>query len=122
QASKSEVAIGHDVTLVNRVADGPSGTTKVQDLGQFTIDRHLVNSVAVRVGGSFSILPRELLVQAGGFFETRGVDIAYADIDTFAFQRIGTGLGAVLRVGQFDFKVGYSHIFSETIDLAPPPH
>lgn len=122
QASTSDISIGHDVTLVTRSADGPPGTTTVKDLGQFSIDRHLQNSVAIRAGGSFSLLPREVLLQAGGFFETRGVDAAYADIDTFAFQRIGTGLGAVFRVGHFDFKVGYSHIFSETIDLAPPPH
>jgi len=122
QASKSDISIGHDVTLVTRNADGTGGTRTVPDLGQFTIDRHLQNSVAIRAGGSFSLIPREVLLQAGGFFETRGVDAAYADIDTFAFQRIGTGLGAVFRIGHFDFKVGYSHIFSETIDLAPPPH
>lgn len=122
QASKSDISIGHDVTLVTRNADGTSGSNTARDLGQFTIDRHLKDSVAIRVGGSFAILPRELMVQAGGFFETRGIDAAYADIDTFAFQRVGTGVGAILRVGEFDFKVGYAHIFSETLDLAPPPH
>jgi hypothetical protein len=61
-------------------------------------------------------------VHAGGFYESRGVDPAYADIDSFAFQRIGLGLGVVLRVGAFDLQGGYGHIFSETLDVAPPPH
>lgn len=122
RASKSDVEVGHPVSVTNKLADGTENKTDVQNLGSFTIDRHLKDSVAVRLGGSFAIIPRELQVQAGAFYETRGVDIAYADIDTFAFQRIGTGFGAVLRVGQFDFKAGYMHIFSETIDLAPPPH
>jgi hypothetical protein len=122
RAGRSDVDVGHPVSVTNKLADGTENKTDVQSLGQFTLDRHLKDSMAVRLGGSFAIIPRELQVQAGAFYETRGVDIAYADIDTFAFRRIGTGFGAVLRVGNFDFKAGYMHIFSETVDLAPPPH
>jgi hypothetical protein len=121
RASRSDVDVGHAVTVSNSV-NGKLSPSDVQNIGQLTIDRHLEDSIAIRLGGSFSIVPRELQVQAGAFYETRGIDIAYADIDTFAFRRLGLGLGGVLRVGQFDFKIGYSHIFSETIELAPPPH
>jgi hypothetical protein len=61
-------------------------------------------------------------VTCGGFYESRGVHTEYADIDSFAFQRIGLGLGLVVRLGSFDLQGGYGHIFSETLDLAPPPH
>jgi hypothetical protein len=76
----------------------------------------------VRLGGSYSVLPRKLAVHAGGFFESRGVDPAHADINAFAFQRVGVGLGVVIRVGRFDLQGSYGHIFSETLDVAPPPH
>jgi long-subunit fatty acid transport protein len=121
RASHTDVEVGHPVSVTNRQANGVEDTTPVENIGQFTLDRHLKDSMAVRLGGSFSVVPRELQVQAGAFYETRGVEIDYADIDTFAFRRIGTGVGAVLRVGQWDFKAGYMHIFSETIDLTTPP-
>lgn len=124
RASTASVEAGEDVRLTNRNADGTSNVTVVSkdDLARFYVDRHLVDSVALRIGGSYSVVPRVLAVMAGTFYETRGVEIAYADVDSFAFRRIGVSTGAVLRSGSFDMRVGFAHIFSETVDLAPPPH
>jgi hypothetical protein len=61
-------------------------------------------------------------VSAGAFFETRGVDASFANIDTFAFARFGFGLGLQIRFGSIDLSAAYAHIFSETLDVAPPPH
>jgi hypothetical protein len=123
RASFSSVTVGQDATVTTKSASGGTGSTTVplSDLSAYNIDRHLTDSVAVRLGGSYSVLPRKLTINAGGFFETRGVQAEYADIATFAFQRVGFGTGLVLRVGAFDFMAAYGHIFSETIDLAPPP-
>ena len=76
----------------------------------------------MRLGGSYALLPRELALHAGGFYESRGVQPAFADVDTFAFARVGLGLGVVYRFGRWDLRAGYAHIFSETMDVAPPPH
>ncbi|MET0592505.1 MAG: hypothetical protein ABW133_07390, partial [Polyangiaceae bacterium] len=124
RASDTSASIGQDVTVVTRTAGGTAGsnTVPLKDLTALNIDRHLTDSVSARLGGSYSVLPRKLAVHAGGFYESRGVDPAYADIDSFAFQRIGVGLGAVLRLGTFDLQGGYGHIFSETLEVAPPPH
>ncbi len=93
-----------------------------QDFTQLNIDRHLADSVAVRLGGSYSLVPTQFAVNAGGFFETRGVDPDYASVDTFAFQRIGAGVGIVWRVGEFDLLASYAHIFQEQLEVAPPAH
>jgi hypothetical protein len=124
RTGKASVKAGQDVTVVARNADGTGGMTVVprEDLGTFELDRHLLDSFTVRLGGSYAVLPRVAQAQAGVFYESRGVDPAYADVDNFAFQRLGLGVGFVLRLGDFDLTVGYSHIFSETLEVAPPPH
>jgi hypothetical protein len=124
RASRASAAAGEDVVLISRSADGTTTRTGVslEDLSQIDVDRHLKDSIAVRLGGSYAVVPRTAAVQAGVFYETRGVDLAYADIDTFAFQRVGFGIGAILRLGDVDLRVGYGHIASETVELAPPPH
>jgi hypothetical protein len=124
RASQTSASIGEDVTVVTRTAGGAAGsnTVPLKDLSAFNVDHHLKDSVTARLGGSYAVLPRKLVAHAGGFFESRGVDPAYADIDSFSFQRIGFGLGLVLRAGSFDLQAGYGHIFSETLNIAPPPH
>jgi hypothetical protein len=116
------VDVGHDVSVTTRDASGGVGTSTAKDLSALSLDRHLQDVYTVRFGGSVSVLPRKLMLNAGGFYESRGVDPAYADIDTFAFRRIGTGIGAVVRLGSFDLAMGYGHVFSETLNVAPPPH
>lgn len=111
--------------IASRRADGePLAALEVleEDFTQLEIDRHMQDAIAVRLGGSYSLVPRRFAVSAGAFFETRGVDPDYASIDTFAFQRVGTGVGVVLRVGDFDLMASYAHIFQEELDVAPPAH
>jgi hypothetical protein len=93
-----------------------------EDFTQLDIDRHLEDAIAVRVGGSYSLVPKAFALNAGAFLETRGVDPDYASIDTFGFQRIGTGVGVVWRIGEFDLMASYAHIFQEDLDVAPPGH
>jgi hypothetical protein len=124
RASQSSASIGQDVTVVTRTAGGNAGsnTVPLRDLTAFNIDHHFKNSVSLRAGGSYSVLPRRLAVHGGAFYESRGVEPEYADIDSFAFQRIGVGLGVVFRTGSFDLQGGFGHIFSETLNVVPPPH
>lgn len=123
--SSSSVRATGDLTLVNRTAGGTgidTTTVKAKDLSDIKIGRHLKNSLDLRLGGSYSVLPRVLSVEAGAFYETRGIDIAYAGIDSFAFARVGLGAGLMWRIGDFDLLAAYNHIFEERIELAPPQH
>jgi hypothetical protein len=124
RTGRASLKADRDVTVVTRNVDGTGGTTVVprEDLGTFEVDRHLLDSFVVRLGGSYAVLPRRLMAQAGAFYESRGVEPAYAEIDSFAFRRLGLGLGFVLRLGDFDVTAAYAHVFSESLEIAPPPH
>jgi hypothetical protein len=121
-AGDNAVQSGDDVIIVSRVAGGGSSSPAQEALPEITFDRHQLDSVAVRLGGSFSVVPRSFAVHGGGFFESRGIEASYASIDSFAFARVGVGLGVMLRLGKFDLFAAYGHIFQETLEVVPPPH
>ncbi|MBN1654509.1 MAG: hypothetical protein JXA30_12125 [Deltaproteobacteria bacterium] len=91
-------------------------------INQFNFDRHLKDTIAVRLGGSYSVFPRLASINTGVFFESRGVDPDYANIDLFAFQRIGIGVGILTSFGAFESITSYTHIFEEEVLVAPPEH
>ena len=115
---------GSDVSIVSREVGGggDSQTVPLEDLTSQEQDRHLEDSIAIRLGGSASVLPRKLQIHGGVFYENRAVDPAFANIDSFAFSRVGAGLGVMARFGPVDLMMAYSHIFGETLEVAPPPH
>jgi hypothetical protein len=121
-ASKTHATASGDSTVVSRTIGAPSDVTTVKNASDVTLDRHLRDSVTVSAGGSYSVIPRTLALEAGTFFETRGMDPAYASVDVFDFQRIGFGVGLMARVGDFDLLAAYGHIFQETLEVAPPPN
>jgi hypothetical protein len=124
RAGRNSASLGQDADLITHTASGVVGksTIKASDVGSANVDRHLKNSYAIRLGGSFSVLPRRFAVNAGAFYESRGIDLAYADVDSFAFQRVGMGIGMMFRFGSLDLRFAAAHILSETVEVVPPPH
>lgn len=124
-ANSNHVDVAGDFTLEFRRADGtPQMPLQVKqaDLEEINLERHVLDLWTVRLGGSVNILPNRLQISGGGFLQTRGVEPSYASVDNFGFKRLGLGLGVTVRVGKFDLMAAYSHIFQETITVAPPPH
>jgi hypothetical protein len=121
----NSVQVASDFSLEFRRADGtpqqPLNVTQ-QDISEVSVDRHVLDQVTLRLGGSWIPIPERLQISAGGYFQTRGVDPDYASIDNFGFMRVGLGLGALVRVGHWDLMASYAHIFQETLTVAPPPH
>ncbi|HEX4335056.1 MAG TPA: hypothetical protein VH062_04030 [Polyangiaceae bacterium] len=115
------VTLGAKANYVTHTAAGGVGTSTVDpnDIGTLNVDSHLRNTYALRAGGSFSVLPRKFAVLAGIFYENRGVDLAYADVTSMAFQRVGTSVGMLFRFGDWDLRLGATHIASETVTVAP---
>jgi hypothetical protein len=123
--SNNSIDIGEEVVLEVARANGmPEKALRIkqEDIEGFTVEAHQLNSVVVRLGGSYNPLPGRLGLSAGAFFESRGVEPAYATIENFAFGRLGLGLGVQMRFGSIDFSAAYAHIFQEIVDVAPPPH
>ena len=80
------------------------------------VPHHFKDVFGVRVGGDYVILPNELAVRVGGFFETRGQDPAFANIDFVPAQRFGLTAGLTYRVGPVDINVAGGHVFGSKID------
>lgn len=70
----------------------------------------------IRVGGDYVVLPNQLAIRAGGFFETRGQDPAFANIDFVPAQRFGLTGGATVRLGPVDVNVAGGHVFGSKLD------
>lgn len=70
----------------------------------------------VRAGGDVVVIPNRLSLRTGGWFETKGQDDAYLNIDFNLAWKAGVGGGATVRVGPIDLSVGYQHTFFGTLD------
>lgn len=70
----------------------------------------------VRVGGDFVVLPSRLALRAGGFYESRGQDPQYLNLDFHLGERIGVSGGATVRLGPVDVSVAYQHTFFGALD------
>ncbi len=124
QAAANKVDVGEAVTVITREVGGggDSASVPLADLSQVSIERHALDSIAVRLGGSYAVMPRQLALSAGLFYESRGVEPEYINIDSFALARVGAGIGAMWRIGSVDLTAAVGQIFQEELDLAPPPH
>jgi long-subunit fatty acid transport protein len=75
--------------------------------------------IGIRVGGDYNVLPDQLAVRAGGFFETSAADPALQNIDFAAGSRFGLALGGTYRIrfgegaktSALELMVGYGHVF-----------
>ncbi|HZF55028.1 MAG TPA: outer membrane protein transport protein [Polyangiaceae bacterium] len=72
--------------------------------------------VGVRLGGDYVVAPNLLAVRAGAFYETKGQDDEYLNIDFHLGSRVGLSAGATLRVWRLDLSLAYQHTFFGTLD------
>jgi hypothetical protein len=122
---KDTVEVANDFALEFRRADGApqmSLDVKRSDVSELSVDRHAENVVALRLGGGWNAVPGTLQFSAGAFYQTRGVDPSYATVSNFGLQRLGLGLGVLVRLGKVDLLASYAHVFQETLEVAPPAH
>ena len=96
------------------IAPGPVeiqlGQPTPLDLATTFIPHNWQDTWSVRLGGDVN-LDEMLTVRAGGFYETAASKSAYTNIDFFAQERFGLGLGASIYAGDFDIDVGYMAVF-----------
>jgi hypothetical protein len=119
------VEVANDFNLEFRRANAaPEMPVQVKksDLQQLSVDRHGLDSYALRLGGSWNVLPGGLQASAGAFYQSRSVQADYVNIDNFGLTRLGLSLGLKVRMGPLELMASYAHIFQETLDVAPPPH
>jgi long-chain fatty acid transport protein len=81
----------------------------------------------VRLGGDWNILPDQLALRAGGFFETQAANSVYQNIDFDGAERFGFALGGTYRIRlgaekkqALEFMAGYGHVFFAQLDYNNP--
>jgi long-chain fatty acid transport protein len=72
--------------------------------------------LGVRLGSDVTVVPNLLGLRAGGFFESKGQDDAYLNLDFHMGWKAGVSGGGVVRVGPVDLDVAYAHVFYGTLD------
>jgi hypothetical protein len=119
------VSIADDFALEFRRADGmPQMSLNVEqsDLSELSVERHLRDVIGLRLGGGWTAVRGVLQFMLGVSCQSRGVDPAYASVNSFGLARLGLGFGALVRLGPVDLVASYAHIFQETLEVAPPRH
>ncbi len=77
------------------------------NLNTITIDKHWRDTVAVRLGGDYAVIPSRLTLRAGGYYESAVADGAYADVDFPSGAQIGGALGASIFFGRWEVAFAY---------------
>lgn len=74
------------------------------------------DTIGLRLGGDYVVLPGRLAVRAGGWFEPSLQKPEDLNVTIVASQRIGVAGGVTFRLGKVDLEAGYMHVFFKTQD------
>lgn len=71
--------------------------------------------LGIRLGGDVNVLPNQLALRAGGYFESKGQADRFQNTDFVGGSRIGIAAGGTYRVPigkmQLDLMLGFMHVF-----------
>ncbi|MCC6214580.1 MAG: outer membrane protein transport protein [Polyangiaceae bacterium] len=74
------------------------------------------DTFGVRLGGDWVVLPAQLAVRAGAWYESDAQDPAYLNVTQLATARLGLSVGATYRIGPVDLDAAYAHVGFEDAD------
>ncbi len=77
------------------------------ELKKILVSKHWRNTLAVKLGGDFAVIPERWTVRAGAFYETAVADDAYANIDFPGGKMFGGTVGTSVRFGSWELAVAY---------------
>jgi long-subunit fatty acid transport protein len=76
-------------------------------INQLTIEKHWRDTLAVRLGGDYAVLPGRLTLRGGGYYETAVAKPAYANVDFPGAAQMGGALGASIFFRRFEVALAY---------------
>jgi long-subunit fatty acid transport protein len=77
------------------------------DLNHLAIEKHWRDTVAVRLGGDYAVMPGQLALRAGAYYESAVADPAYANVDFPGAAQLGGAVGASIFVRRFEIALAY---------------
>jgi hypothetical protein len=75
-----------------------------------TLAHNWQDSLSVRLGGDYNVMPGLAAIRLGFSFESKGVEDGYEQLDFMPFMRFGAHIGLTMRLGFFDISLAYAHI------------
>ncbi len=81
---------------------------QVLTIDQVIIEKNFRDTISVRLGGDYNVIPHWLTLRAGFFYESPAVRKGYAFLDAFSFHRFGPSGGFSLHLGKVDFAMAYT--------------
>lgn len=94
------------------------GRINGQEVLDLDIPKRWQDTVSVRLGGDWRVLPDRLTLRAGGFYETGAVPDNYSHVDFPSFDRFGVGGGLTVDVGPVALTASYLHVFQEDREVS----
>jgi long-chain fatty acid transport protein len=76
-------------------------------IDQIQIEKQWQDTLTLKLGGDYAVLPGRLTLRAGAFYLTPVAPLAYTSLDFTTAARRGGSLGASLLVGRFELSVAY---------------
>jgi len=80
-------------------------------IDQIRIPRNWTDTVSVKLGGDWNLLPDLLWLRAGFFYESPSVPHGYEYLDAFSFHRFSPSAGLTVRFWNVDLSLAYSYIY-----------
>ena len=108
-------------SVVDRFSLDANVTTEILGnqiyLGRIDIEKHWKDTVAVRLGGDFQLVPEQWWLRAGVFYESPAVNRPYAYVDFLSFHRVGLSAGATYRWRSLDLSASYTAVLQPILTL-----
>jgi long-subunit fatty acid transport protein len=106
---------------VNPAASGPTPDITVYNFAtappsELTIQKRWKNQYVFRFGGDVNIVPGVFALRAGAWYESSGITPGYAGLDFYIPRRVGTTVGATVRIKRTDLSLAYAHVFYDDTD------
>ena len=87
------------------------------DVPPLTVEKQWKDTISVRLGGTWNIMPQHLAVSAGGFWESATAPDDYAYVDFSAYERFGLGGGFRFMFTGVDITLSYLHVFQADVTV-----
>jgi long-chain fatty acid transport protein len=87
-------------------------------LNQITVAKHWSDTLSVKLGGDFALVPDRWALRAGAYYESAVAPAATANVDFPGGQQIGGALGASLLLRRWEIALAYQLRFQPSFGVS----
>jgi long-chain fatty acid transport protein len=90
------------------------------NIGDINIAKNWNDTVAIKLGGDYALMPDKLTLRGGVYYETAVANAAYANVDFPGGQEIGATVGASVFFGKVELAAAYEARVQPTVTISEP--